>query len=57
VDHYEVEGNSPLEDHFCDLSQNGIKFLSRQVGLIGLNKSEKFRRWEVIDTHVFDHVA
>jgi len=54
---YEVEGNSPCEDYFCHLSQNGIKFLSRQVWLIGLNKSEKSRRREVIVTHVFDHVA
>jgi len=53
----EVEGNGPLEDYFCHLSQNGIHFLSRQVWLIGLNNSKKSSRREVIDTHVFDHVA
>ena len=52
----EVEGNSPLEDYFCHLSQNGINFLSRLVWLIGLNKNKKSRRQEVIDTHVFDQV-
>ena len=52
-----VEGNSPLEDYFCHQRQNGINFLSRQVWLIGLNKSKKSRRREVIDTYVFDHVA
>jgi hypothetical protein len=53
---HEVEGNSPLEDYFCHLSQNGINFLCRQVWLIGLNKNKKSRRWEGIDTHAFDHV-
>ena len=40
----EVEGNSPLENYFCHLSQNRINFLSRQVWLIGLNKNKKSRR-------------
>jgi hypothetical protein len=48
----EVEGNSPLEDYFCHLSQNGINFLSRQVLLFSLNKNKKSRRGEVIDAHV-----
>ena len=43
----EVERNSPLEDYFCHLSQNGINFLSRQVWLICLNKKGKSRRQEV----------
>ena len=51
----EVEGNSPLEDYFCHLSQNGINFLSRQLLLFGLNKNEKSRRGEVIKAPVFDH--
>ena len=52
----EVEGNSPLEDYFCRLSQNEVNFLSGQVLLIGLNKNENSRKGEVIDTHVFDLV-
>jgi hypothetical protein len=51
----EVEGNIPLEDYFCHLSQNGINFLSGQVWLIGINKNETSRGGEVTDTHVFDH--
>lgn len=52
----EVEGNSPLEEYFCHLSQNGINFPTRQVLLIDLNKNETSRRGDVRDTHVFDHV-
>ena len=52
----EVDGNCLLEDYFGHLSQNGINFLSCQVLLLGLNRNEKSRGGEVIDTHVFDHV-
>jgi len=51
----EGEENSPLEDYFGHLCQNGINFLSSQLLLFGLHKKEKSGRGEVFNTHVLDH--